>query len=86
MCRYGDADTVNTICDEILNVNSSCSVWRTTIAKTALRLNETDEAKVLLDGINYAEICDEYFEEDDFEDNIFEDDDFELDADEEYLI
>lgn len=52
----------------------------------ALRLNETDEAKVLSEGIKYAESCDEYFEEDDFEDNIFEDDDFELDADKEYLI
>lgn len=85
VCRYGDAETVNTICDEILNGNSSCSVWRTTIVKLALRLNETDEAKVLLDGINYAESCDDNYEEDDFEDNIFEDD-FEFDTDEEYLI
>lgn len=86
VCRYGNADTVNTICDEILSGNSSCSVWRTNIAKTALRLNETDEAKVLLDGINYAESCDEYYEDDDFEENIFEDDDFEFDAEEEYLL
>lgn len=85
VCRYGDAETVNTICDEILNGNSSCSVWRTTIVKLALRLNETDEAKVLLDGINYSESCDDNYEEDDFEDNIFEDD-FEFDTDEEYLI
>lgn len=55
-------------------------------AKMALRLNETDEVKVLSEGIKYAESCDEYFEEDDFEDNIFEDDDFEFDTDEEYLI
>lgn len=86
VCRYGDADTVNTICDEILNVNSSCRVWRANIAKTALRLNETDEAKVLQDGINYAESCDDNYEEDDFEDNFFEDDDFEFDTEEEYLL
>ncbi|MGN0501593.1 MAG: leucine-rich repeat domain-containing protein [Ruminococcus sp.] len=88
VCRYGDADSVDKICEEIITAESFNSAYRLNFAKKALELNESDEAQALLEGLRYAESCDDDFDEDDSEtENPYDDyeDDYE-DDEEVYLL
>lgn len=87
ICRYGDAEKVNEICDRIVETKEIYSIWQEA-AKKALKLCDDEDVQVFLEGVNYSDSCDEdgEFEDDELEEE-FEEDAFRVDDDnDEYLL